>query len=72
MNAPPTPREPATAGSPASGLLADLKAKYDHSVEQEKKHRSEINAMRRQLTLIAKQRKAARKQWLDECNRLVG
>ena len=56
----------------ASGLLADLKAKYESLVEQEREHRAGINAMRRELTRICKQRRAAKKAWNDECTRLVG
>jgi len=44
-------------------LLAEAKQRHDAAVRREEQHRSQINAMRRDLSVIARERKAAYRTW---------
>lgn len=63
--------EPLPNSDPAvrcSAVLSDLKARYDAFVEREKQHRLDLNAMRRDLVKISRERKAAYRAWQSEAN----
>jgi hypothetical protein len=51
--------------------LAFLKERYDTALELEKQCRSDLNFLRRELSRLARARKAARIAWEAECERLV-
>lgn len=46
----------------------DLQLRYELLFEREKQLRADINEMRRELTRISRERKAAYKAWRDALN----
>jgi FtsZ-binding cell division protein ZapB len=56
----------------APTLLAHLKEEYDALRNQEQEQRADINALRRELSKLSRQRLAAYRRWQAEATRLVG